>query len=216
MTQTNTKADKQPPKGAREVLITTGTRLMAEHGIEGVSLNQIVKAAGQRNSSAAQYHFGSKAGLIQAIFDKHSPGIQERRQKLLEKLNRTSGLEEIVHALVYPMAEELNNPDGGRDFLLFLASTRHHGLTPSGSALDQAPRQQVAAIFNLLRQKVGAVPAREAKFRQNALHNLLLFSLADYSRELQAGRKESAADRQYFVDCLIGSICAVLSAPAFG
>ena len=189
---------------------------MAEHGIEGVSLNQIVKAAGQRNSSAAQYHFGSKAGLIQAIFDKHSPGIQERRQKLLEQLNQTSALEEIVKALVYPMAEELHNPDGGRDFLLFLASTRHHGLTRSGSALDQAPRQQVAAIFDLLRQKVGAVPAREARFRQNALHNLLLFSLADYSRELQAGRKESAADRQHFVDCLIGSICAVLSAPASG
>ena len=43
--------------------------MYAERGINGVSLRQIGTAAGQLNTGAARYHFGSKVGLINAVFE---------------------------------------------------------------------------------------------------------------------------------------------------
>ena len=39
-------------------------RLFAERGIDGVSVQEILGAAGQRNRASLQYHFGSKEALI--------------------------------------------------------------------------------------------------------------------------------------------------------
>ena len=50
------------------------------HGIDGVSLRQISIEAGSANNSAVHYHFGSKEGLIAAIFRHRLPQlISERR-----------------------------------------------------------------------------------------------------------------------------------------
>ena len=47
-------------------MIDAGERLAAERGIAAMSLREVQAAAGQRNKSAAQYHFGSRTGLIEA------------------------------------------------------------------------------------------------------------------------------------------------------
>ena len=44
----------------RQKIIDAAEALMAERGVEAVSINEIVKAAGQRNPSALNYHFGNK------------------------------------------------------------------------------------------------------------------------------------------------------------
>ncbi len=58
---------KRPP--AREQMILAAERLIAERGIDAVSLREIGATAGQRNNSAAQYHFGTKEGLVAAIYE---------------------------------------------------------------------------------------------------------------------------------------------------
>ena len=50
----------------RQLLLQTAEALFARKGIDAVSLNEINKAARQRNTSAMHYHFGSKEGLVQA------------------------------------------------------------------------------------------------------------------------------------------------------
>jgi len=42
---------------AREKLILAGERLIAQQGLEGLSLRKVNLAAGQKNTSAALYHF---------------------------------------------------------------------------------------------------------------------------------------------------------------
>src|SRR3546814_5748368 len=58
-----------------------------EHGIDAVSLRQIAIAAGQGNTAAVQYHFGSKEGLLEAIFQHRLPAIDQRRKALIETLD---------------------------------------------------------------------------------------------------------------------------------
>jgi AcrR family transcriptional regulator len=67
----------------KEQLVLAGERLIAERGINGVSMLQIGAAAGSGNKSAVQYHFGSKDQLVQAIFEYRLPGLFARRSFLI-------------------------------------------------------------------------------------------------------------------------------------
>ena len=116
-----TASDAPTPRSVatRAKLLTVAERLFAERSIAGVSLNEISKAAGQRNSNVCQYHFGDKSGLVQAILDKHVPGIKARREHLLDRLRASKRvtLRGLVQAFVRPVAEKLQDPDGGREFI---------------------------------------------------------------------------------------------------
>src|SRR3546814_9487590 len=56
-----------------------------EHGIDAVSLRQIAIAAGQGKHAAVQYHFGSKEGLFEPIFQTRLPAIDQSTKALIEK-----------------------------------------------------------------------------------------------------------------------------------
>lgn len=100
----------------REHLINVAERLFAQQGIDGVSLRAIGVAAGQRNNSAAQYHFGSKQGLLDAIVAARSAVIEARRKEMLEDF-RSSGREldlaSVASLSVRPLAESLAAPRPG-------------------------------------------------------------------------------------------------------
>ena len=108
---------KQTPisTGTREALILAGERLFAEHGINGVSLRQINADAGQKNSSAAHYHFGSKQALIKAIHGYRLERVNRRRHARLEKLHKEGdegNVRAIVETIVHPIVEEIHENRG--------------------------------------------------------------------------------------------------------
>ncbi|MFI7057747.1 TetR family transcriptional regulator [Streptosporangium canum] len=70
--------------GTRERLIAAAEELFSTRGIGAVSLNEIVRAAGARNATALQYHFGDRAGLLRAVLDKHTRDVDERRHAMLD------------------------------------------------------------------------------------------------------------------------------------
>ena len=69
-------------RSTKESLILAAERLFGNHGVDGVSLRQIVAEAGAANNSAVQYHFGSKDGLVQAILEYRIPQLMQRRRLL--------------------------------------------------------------------------------------------------------------------------------------
>jgi AcrR family transcriptional regulator len=98
-----------PYASTRERLILTAEHLFAAHGLEGVSLKQICVAARQANRSAVQYHFGSKEGLVKAIFEYRLPAINRRRSAMLlklEALGRTGNVRGLIEAILVPLADE--------------------------------------------------------------------------------------------------------------
>ena len=48
-------------------ILDAAAKLFAERGIENVSVAEIVRAAGQRNASAVNYHFGNRNDLLHAV-----------------------------------------------------------------------------------------------------------------------------------------------------
>ena len=94
--------------GTRERMILAAERLFGERGIGGVSLREVGVAAGQRNNSAAQYHFGTKEGLVHAVLDFRMDRVDERRVALLAEFDATGrphDLRALVEAYVIPLAE---------------------------------------------------------------------------------------------------------------
>jgi AcrR family transcriptional regulator len=75
-------ADAPAPTASALRLVISAERLFAVHGIDGVSLRQIAADAGSANNSAVHYHFGSKQGLISAIFRHRLPQITSERRLL--------------------------------------------------------------------------------------------------------------------------------------
>lgn len=67
----------------REFLLVTAESLFLSQGVNRVSLREIARAAGQRNPSALQYHFGDREGLIEAIVARRMQQQETRRAELL-------------------------------------------------------------------------------------------------------------------------------------
>ncbi|MFC4121924.1 TetR/AcrR family transcriptional regulator [Nonomuraea zeae] len=106
---------------AKEQILRAAERLFAERGFT-VSLREISVAAGQRNHSAVQYHFGGKAGLIDALYEYRMAPLNLRRLQLIAGL-RTGGLERdlpaLVEAYVAPLAEHVLAHRGASWYLRF-------------------------------------------------------------------------------------------------
>lgn len=103
----------------RARLVTAGEQLFAAHGLEGVSLREITRRAGQANVSALQYHFGNRVGLLRAIVAKHSATTEPRRHALLDQYEAMGeqDVRALAGALIRPLVAKLNDPDGGREYL---------------------------------------------------------------------------------------------------
>ena len=117
------------PAPTQARLLQAAERLFAERGIDAVSLREITRQSGARNTMAVQYHYTDRAGVLAAIVAKHEPGIEAARHTLLDEYESAGGarpgngagdapgLRPLAAALVRPLAAKLGDPDGGPEYL---------------------------------------------------------------------------------------------------
>lgn len=82
-------------------------RLFALRGLEGVSVQDIISAAGQRNSASLRYYFGNKLELARELVVDGARLIDEDRQARVDKLEAGGALSvrAVLGALLFPMLE---------------------------------------------------------------------------------------------------------------
>ena len=201
----------------RNKIMEVAVRLFAERGIDGVSLNDITKAAGQRNKNATHYHFGSKEGLLQAILDKYEPRITARRDELLDDYEARGELtlRNVVRSMIYPLVEKLSDFEGGRNYIRFSAHmVVHHTMTAVGNT---TPRFQMSSVARLVKAFNDAMETElpdALKLQRGLLIGMLLtHSLAEHSRMLDAGGNiDKALRTELFVSNLEDCCTALLQA----
>ncbi|MFD4355734.1 TetR family transcriptional regulator [Nocardia sp. NPDC058518] len=201
---------------ARERIIVAAERLIAEHG-RSVPLRDIAAAAGQRNNSAIQYHFGSRDGLIEAVVEFRLATLEVRRLELLAEQagsGRPPGLHGLLEALVVPMFE-LAERHGIRHYARFLEQIHPHPAVSDAANLGSAGRTSVRVIMQGLDRELTTLPPRLRVRRLRALTTMLFALLADHERAAEAGDAR-AGDAQAWgeiIDMLAGSLAAPVSAP---
>jgi AcrR family transcriptional regulator len=185
------------PRGevTRERILRRAEQLFARHGVEGVTLRQIARAARQRNVAAVQYHFGGKQELLDAILGVHLDGIDRRRRELLDAHERMGEMEDIdalLSVLVDPLVEKLDEPSG-RAYLRIQAGR------PGADPMRPATR----TMANRFGRAFGLGPGHALAGRFAVL--LLFGALADRA-EAETSRDPEIADRDHFVELLKAAI----------
>ena len=198
-------------------LIRTAERLFAERGIDAVSLRQVNNAAGQRNASAAHYHFGSKEALIGAIFEDRMGGINQRRLGMLDEIERQGRggeLRAVMEAYVWPLAEQLFDRSGGNHYVRFLAQVRSDPMIRFwelfGGDLDLGARRATAMGLAIM----AALPQRVLRQRMAIMSGQVINGIADLEAHI---KRRTRTDRDYdptvLINNLIDMLCGALSAP---
>ena len=203
----------------RAKLIAVAERLFANRGVQAVSLNEINKVAEQRHGSACQYHFGNKDGLIQAILDKHVPGIARQRDRLFDEMDAPGvvpAIEQVVSAFARPVAAKLLDPCGGKEFVRLnaqLIAVHTLSMASDGPVPFAAPlTDRLNRMLNLaLRER--SIPPHVVSRRLIIASVMLFHGLADYSHVLEASGALNDANVQIFTADLETMMVAALVAP---
>ena len=210
---------KPPREHTRQQLILAAEKLFAESGIDGVSLRQINIEAGQKNSSAAHYHFGSKEALILSIYQHRMEHVNERRLATLNKLQQSGNaisVRHVVGAIVHPIVEEIDADDSGRNYIRFMAQAIGHPQLDLIALWRQEHSGGLARALELLQAALPDIPEPIFGQRFGLAFEQIVHSLADREKLRRTEKNTFEVDAALFVsnlvDCIAGAMAAPISA----
>lgn len=193
----------------KERLLREASRLFARRGVWQVTVREITQAAGQRNVSALNYHFGSREGVLDAILTRHGDPTDVARGEHLARVGADAPTLELVRALVVPYAAHLATPEG-RDYLRIVAQLIQQFATWRVGAPGTGPH--LIAILDILESRPEDLPAAIRRQRVVQMIMLMTASLAERARAVQSGRGVEL-DEPTFVENLAAVLVGILAAP---
>jgi AcrR family transcriptional regulator len=206
--QIATTGDPTASDDNRSRILRAAEQLMATRGIEGVSLREINRVAGQGNASAIQYHFGDREGLLIGVLERHQAQTDPHRHHLLDEYEAAGDgdVRALAAALVVPLVERLQDPDGGRDYLQIACEfySRARSLDDLGRHRD--PRHSMARWHRLVAERLPDQELRSIPPRFPAVRLVI----GEVARRAQDRPKRS--DALYAAE-LIDLVAALLDAP---
>jgi AcrR family transcriptional regulator len=198
-------ATDRPTEPTRERILSAAEELFAAHGVDGVSLREITRASGTRNTVGLQYHFKDRNGVLRAILAKHLADVDARRHALLDAYEADGGadLRAMTAALVMPWAAKLDDADGGPQFLQIYAELLNR---PRG-----ADSVEPGAHRSLDRWRAQVEPLLDPEaVRLHRRFTAIRLAGAELGRRAASGPH---ADDRLFVGHLVDLVTSVLAAP---
>ncbi|MFT4054339.1 MAG: helix-turn-helix domain-containing protein [Novosphingobium sp.] len=175
-------------------LLHAAEDLFSRRGIDGVSLREIAVSAGNRNNYAVRYHFESRAGLIQSIFDYRVFQMETLRAAMLDEAgvaNRLSDPRALLEVMCLPQLSFVN--DQGRHtyagFLLhYLIYHRPSGMAHVIDRDDEAPGN-LRKLLDLLHGLLGHIPEYVRRYRVVSCNIMFASALARWDATPPEHRK---------------------------
>lgn len=178
----------------RTRLLDAAERLVALYGYD-VPTRAIVRAAAHRNHAAVEYHFGSRLGLMDAVWERRTRPVNARRSRMLAALEgELAGVVELVDAWVDPFVEQVavgrpsywarfNEARLGSLPLDFLAAVRqdlrrYH---------EAVPLDTLMGLFAELAKQVADGVQPDADRRVALAVRFVIGALASWERDVDAG-----------------------------
>lgn len=201
---------------AKAQILASAERLFAEFGIESVSLRQIAVAAGQRNTSAVAYHYGSKEALVEAVYVWRMTTVNAQRLARLAELGAGAAPTELVRALVEPLAATLHDPDREDEpswYLRFIAETLWRPqFDAAGTTMQRPEAESVRLVVTRLRRALDGLAPEIFDERMRLVAMLVVTALADRERRLQEPNPPGHLT-DLGLEVLVDAATAILTAP---
>jgi len=195
-------------------MILTAEALFAEGGINGVSMREIAAKAGQGNHFAVQYHFGSREGLVEAIFDYRMEQMEPIRARMLDEAEAKGRLSDARTLLdmIYLPQLELPNGAGHGSYARFLSQYLMRSHSHRFGDFGTVAHVQLGRIFELLRARLAYLPEDVAQRRLVTASFMFLAILARHeSFENRApGEEDFEAALHDTIDQIVSCVCAPL------
>lgn len=213
----------EPSRETRERLLDAAEHLFAERGIDGASLRTITREAGA-NLASVHYHFGSKDGLVRAVFARRLRPLNRQRLEALDRLEAAGepvALEALIRAFVEPVLlfgrqlDHLTSDGAGvHDFARLLSR-----------AFDEPEERTREALFAELREVKDRFQAALATalpgLAEEELHWRFHFMIGAMAHTASAGHLAEyyshglcdAADVETTTDRLVGFLAAGFASP---
>lgn len=169
----------------RERILTVAERLFAEHGMAGVGLRAI-SAEAKVNLASIAYHFGSKDGLLEALFAERAAPIAEERLRLLALCSeggKAPALEDILDAFLRPALVLGVQPRfGGPAFVKLRARLATEPETLSRKILSKAFDLSSREFLDALARALPDVPRAEIEWRFHFMLGAMFYTMANTGR----------------------------------
>jgi AcrR family transcriptional regulator len=197
---------------ARRQLLDTALRLFAAQGVASVSLREIRIAAKQRNAGALHYHFGSKEGLLRALFERELPPLVARRRQLLAEAATTaqSNLRAVAAIFVLPFAEMATGTEHERSVVLLLNQIHDDVSLSFAQIMDLVGDTAIGDAAALLRGRLKGLPDDILAERLAVANSIFLHAAA---ARVRGGSREQRLDDRTFRENLVDMFHGILIAP---
>lgn len=202
------------PQSAKALILAT-ERMVAHEGV-GISLRRIIEAAGVRNATAVQYHFGSREGLLAAVTAHRLAEVNILRHAALESLaqeDRLGDVRALAGVAIYSLAAQVEPRAEGNTYLRFLERcVREYGQQLPGGEPGSETISGQMAIDGHLRPLLSHLPEEIIDVRLLIAQAQGLYGLAAIEARLE--REPGLRDRLPLqVEILIDAIAPMLQAP---
>jgi AcrR family transcriptional regulator len=208
-----TYADADAKSAGAVRIVLAAERLFAIHGIDGASLRQISIEAGFSNNSAVHYYFGSKDGLIAAIFRHRLPQLIGERRLLAGRCDPDDlrSRFEAHYLPVLNLAEAIDN-----HYVSFVEQLQRRAMASGNpSDLPHLPEEGQRSHDNFRRDLEAMLTHLEKPLRRMRVTDSELFCLhaaADRERAVASNAKRPSFE--LFASSLFDGLTAFLAAPA--
>jgi len=213
--QQSTDSRRARSEATKHAIMRAAEKLVAQGGVENISIKKIVAAAGQKNESALQYHFKNLTGLLDAIHAERSEQVQAKRTAslaaVLEKSSAPS-LRQLCTLMVEPTFQLAR---ANVDFRRYVKAFGHELAISDVSPLKVVSTKGGGGVSGqqtgiLLRKALPHLQEENYRRRMEAAIMLCSASMYHQARQKNAFRGHQS---DLFLQNLIDALVGLLSAP---
>jgi AcrR family transcriptional regulator len=190
--------------------------LFARRGVDGVTVREIVTAAGQRNNAALHYHFGTKEELIRQMVVDGAAVLDRRRREMLDEIEARGGpksIREVMLVLMMPVIE-LGDDERWRGYIRFTSNLQASDPETLRAALNNRWNSGYVACFNYLKQML-PLPAAiiEQRLSMFAIYANSILSAHEAALESHNTKSSRLWGRPSTIENMIDTLQAAITCP---
>jgi AcrR family transcriptional regulator len=197
---------------ARTLILDAAEWLFAEYGITSVSNRQIGAVAGQGNTSAVGYHFGSKDELIRALIRRFDGEAEVFRVAMVSQIADSAELREWVRCLVFPYTETLSARRPPTWYARLNAQIMADPVLRN-IQLEEAVSPSLRQVVRGLEVSTPELPAPVLRERELMAGHILIQTCADFERGLADAAPASGKTWRKVGSGLVDALVGLWSAP---
>jgi AcrR family transcriptional regulator len=210
------ESSRNVPEDTKSQIKAAAQLLFARHGVDAVTIQQIVTTAGQRNNAALHYHFGSKEELIRQLVVDGAEVLDARRQDMLREMaarGGPAGIREVLLVLVIPVIE-LGDDDRWRGYIRFTSNLQAVDRKTLRAALNNRWNAGYVTCFGHLKRMLPLpAPLLEQRLSIFSIYANAILSARETAQETRKSERNRLWDYPFTIENILDTLESILTGP---